>query len=138
MNIDSIRNGIVIDHIRAGCGMKLYQLLNLEALDCSVALIKNAYSSKMGRKDIIKIDRSLDVDLDALGYLDPELTINLIRDGKLIAKRHPALPEIITNVIRCKNPRCITTTEQEIDQVFHLTDREKHVYRCIYCEGQAK
>ena len=138
MNIDAIRNGIVIDHIRAGGGMEIYRLLNLEALDCSVALIKNVQSAKMGRKDIIKIDRTLDVDLDALGYIDPDITINLIRNGELIEKHHPELPDRITNIIRCKNPRCITTTEQELKQVFKLTDRKERVYRCIYCEARAK
>jgi len=138
MNIDAIRNGIVIDNIRAGGGMEIYRLLNLEALDCSVALIKNVTSAKMGRKDIIKIDRTLDVDLDALGYIDPDITINLIRDGELIEKHHPELPDRITNIIRCKNPRCITTTEQELKQVFKLTDRKERVYRCIYCEARAK
>ena len=138
MNIDSIQNGIVIDHIPAGKGMELYRLLNLESLDCQVAIIKNARSNKMGRKDIIKIDRTLDVDLDALGYIDPDITINLIRDGELIEKHHPELPDRITNIIRCKNPRCITTTEQELKQVFKLTDRKERVYRCIYCEARAK
>ena len=138
MNIDSIHNGYVLDHIQAGASMEIYRLLNLEALDCSVALIKNAPSGKMGKKDIIKIDRVLDVDLDALGYIDPDITINVIVDGALAQKRHPELPETITNIIKCKNPRCITTTEQELAQVFKLTDREKRVYRCLYCEGQAK
>ena len=138
LNIDAIRNGIVIDHIRAGKAMEIYKLLNLEALDCSVAIIKNAPSELMGKKDIIKIDRALDVDLDALGYIDPDITINVIVDGVLTEKRHPELPETITNIIKCKNPRCITTTEQELPQVFKLTDREKRVYRCLYCEGQAK
>ncbi len=138
MNIDAIRNGIVIDHIRAGKAMEIYTLLNLEALDCSVAIIKNAPSELMGKKDIIKIDRALDVDLDALGYIDPDITINVIVDGVLTQKRHPELPETITNIIKCKNPRCITTTEQELPQVFKLTDRENRVYRCLYCEGQAK
>ena len=138
MNIDSIRNGIVIDHIRAGRGMEIYRLLNLEALDCSVALIKNAPSKKMERKDIIKIDSRLDVDLDALGYIDPGITINVIENGINVSKRHPELPERITNIIRCRNPRCITTTEQELPQVFKLTNRKKGVYRCLYCEAQAK
>ena len=138
MNIDAIRNGIVIDHIRAGKAMEIYKLLNLEALDCSVAISTNAPSELMGRKDIIKIDQALDVDLDALGYIDPDITINVIVDGVLTEKRHPELPETITNIIKCKNPRCITTTEQELPQVFKLTDREKRVYRCLYCEGQAK
>ena len=138
MKIDSIQNGIVLDHIKAGASMEIYQLLGLHKLDCSVAIIKNAPSELMGKKDIIKIDRALDVDLDALGYIDPDITINVIVDGVLTQKRHPELPETITNIIRCRNPRCITTTEQELPQVFKLTDREKRVYRCLYCEGQAK
>ena len=137
MNIDSIRNGIVIDHIRAGRGMEIYRLLNLEQLDCSVVLIKNAPSQKMGRKDIIKIDQNLEIDFDALAYFDPDITVNVIREGKLVEKRRPELPERITNIIRCKNPRCITTTEQELDNIFVLADREKRVYRCLYCEGKA-
>ena len=138
LNIDSIENGIVIDHITAGLGMRIYELLELDKLDTCVAIIKNAPSELMGRKDIIKIDQALDVDLDALGYIDPDITINVIVDGVLTEKRHPELPETITNIIKCKNPRCITTTEQELPQVFKLTDREKRVYRCLYCEGQAK
>ncbi len=137
MNIDAIRNGIVIDHIRAGKAMEIYTLLNLEALDCSVAIIKNAPSELMGKKDIIKIDRALDVDLDALGYIDPDITINVIVDG-VLTQNGTRIPETITNIIKCKNPRCITTTEQELPQVFKLTDRENRVYRCLYCEGQAK
>lgn len=138
MNIDSIRNGIVIDHIKAGRGMEIYHLLNLEALNCSIALIKNACSSKIGKKDIIKIDDDLDLDLDVLGYIDPDITINVIKDGQRIRKFHPELPERLTNVLKCKNPRCITSVEQEIDHVFKLTDRENRVYRCIYCESKAK
>lgn len=138
MNIDSIRNGIVIDHIKAGQGMEIYQLLNLEALDCSIALIKNACSSKIGKKDIIKIDADLELDLDVLGYINPDITINIIKDCKRIKKFHPELPEKLTNVIKCKNPRCITSVEQEINHIFKLTDRENRVYRCIYCESKAK
>ena len=137
MNIDSIKNGIVIDHIKAGHGMKVYDFLNLGKLDCSIALIKNAHSNKMGKKDIIKIDSELNVDLNALGYIDPEITINIIKDGERIAKYHPELPETITNIILCKNPRCITSTEQELPHVFRLIDREKDEYRCIYCESRA-
>ncbi|MGI6691446.1 MAG: aspartate carbamoyltransferase regulatory subunit [Clostridiales bacterium] len=137
MNIDSIKNGIVIDHIKAGHGMKIYDFLNLGRLDCSIALIKNAHSNKMGKKDIIKIDSELNVDLNALGYIDPEITINIIKDGERIAKYHPELPETITNIIFCKNPRCITSTEQELPHVFRLIDREKDEYRCIYCESRA-
>ncbi|AMJ41930.1 aspartate carbamoyltransferase regulatory subunit [Anaerotignum propionicum] len=138
MNIDSIRNGIVIDHIKAGQGMEIYQLLNLEALDCSIALIKNASSGKIGKKDIIKIDADFDLNLDVLGYINPDITINVIKDGQRIKKFHPQLPERLTNVIKCKNPRCITSVEQEIDHVFKLTDGENRVYRCIYCESKAK
>ncbi len=138
MNIDSIRNGIVIDHIRAGEGMKLYHFLNLDELDCSVAIIKNASSRLMGRKDIIKIDAELHVDLNALGYIDPDITINVIKNGIRVEKYHPEQPEVIRNVIRCRNPRCITSTEQELPHVFRLTDREKRVYRCIYCESKAE
>lgn len=138
MNIDSIKNGIVIDHIPAGKGMEIYRLLDLEKLDCQVAIIKNASSSKMGRKDIIKIATAIDVDLDLLGYVAPGVTIDLIRDGRLAEKKSPALPERIVGVIRCRNPRCITSTEQELPQVFRLTDREKGVYRCLYCESMAK
>ncbi|WP_313530098.1 aspartate carbamoyltransferase regulatory subunit [Anaerotignum sp.] len=138
MNIDAIRNGIVIDHIKAGQGMEIYHLLNLEALDCSIALIKNAGSGKIGKKDIIKIDADLDLDLDVLGYINPDITINIIKDGQRIKKFHPELPEKLTNVIQCKNPRCITSVEQEISHIFKLTDRENRIYRCIYCESKAK
>ena len=138
MNIDSIQNGIVIDHIAAGRGMQLYHLLHLDQLDCSVAIIKNVHSKKMGRKDIIKVDAAIDVDIDAIGYVDPNATVNIIRDGKLAEKRDICLPEKLVNVIRCKNPRCISTTEQELPQVFMLTDRKKGVYRCRYCETKAE
>lgn len=137
MTIDEIRNGIVIDHIPAGKGMLIYNLLNLSRLDCSVAIIKNGLSRKMGKKDIIKIDAAIPVDLDILGYVDPCITINVIRDGVLVEKKKVSLPETLTNVIRCKNPRCITSTEQELKQVFKLTDRENRVYRCLYCETKA-
>ena len=138
MTIDSITNGIVLDHIRAGQSMELYRILNLSELDCTVAIIKNVQSGKMGRKDIIKIDTPLDIDLDVLGYVDPGITVNVIKDGVRTEKRHVALPERVRGVIRCKNPRCITSTEQDIEHVFKLTDREKRVYRCIYCESKAK
>jgi aspartate carbamoyltransferase regulatory subunit len=137
MNIDSIQNGIVIDHIPAGKGMELYRLLNLESLDCQVAIIKNAVSSKMGRKDIIKIDAAIDVDLDLLGYIAPGATIDIIRGGVLTEKKSPDLPETLTGVLKCKNPRCISATEQELPQIFRLADREKRVYRCLYCEAKA-
>ncbi len=137
MNIDAIQNGLVIDHIPAGAGMELYRLLRLDALDCSVAIIKNAHSNKDGKKDIIKIDEPIPVDLDLIGYLAPHAKINFIRDGILVEKRDATLPKTLTNVIKCKNPRCITGTEQELDHVFRLTDPEKRIYRCIYCETKA-
>ena len=134
MNIDSIRNGIVIDHIQAKKGMEIYEALNLVNLDCSVAIITNARSKKMGRKDIIKIDKDIKLDLNILGYIDPNITINIIKDDKRVEKYHVEAPEIITNIIKCKNPRCITSVEQELDNIFVLTDREKKTYRCKYCE----
>ena len=137
MNIDSIRNGIVIDHITAGKGMELYRLLELDNLDCSVALIKNVHSNKMGKKDIIKIDADLDLDVKILGYVDPGVTVDIIRDSKLVDKKRISLPNEIKNVIFCKNPRCITSTEQELPHVFKLTDEKNRVFRCIYCETKA-
>lgn len=137
MNIDSIHNGVVIDHITAGSGMKLYELLGLGELDCSVAIIKNVQSKKMGRKDIIKIDADIPVDLDMIGFVDPGATVNIIKDGVLVEKRNIDMPERLVNVIKCKNPRCITSCEQEIDHIFKLTDREHKVYRCVYCETKA-
>ena len=137
MNIDSITNGIVIDHITAGNGMKLYELLGLGELDCSVAIIKNVVSRKMGRKDIIKVDADIPVNLDVIGFVDPGATINIIKDGVLVEKRNIEMPERLVNVIKCKNPRCITSCEQEIEHIFKLTDREHKVYRCIYCETKA-
>ncbi len=138
MNIDSIKNGIVIDHITAGKGMEIYKLLGLDSLDCSVALIKNVASRKMGKKDIIKIDSDFDVDTDILGFVDPDVTVNIIKDGKTAEKKTIGLPERLTNVLVCKNPRCISVTEQELPQIFKLTDRERRVYRCLYCETKAK
>ena len=138
MNIDSITNGFVIDHITAGRGMKLYDLLGLDNLDCSVAIIKNVASKKMGKKDIIKIDADITIDIDVIGYVDPGTTVNIIRNCELVEKRTIELPKMLTNVIKCKNPRCITSTEQEINHVFKLTDKDNGVYRCIYCETQAK
>ncbi len=138
MIIDSIKNGIVIDHITAGKGMELYNILKLGERDCAVALLQNVVSSKFGRKDIIKIEGVMEVDWDLVGYVDPNITVNIIRDGASVEKRQLKLPETITDVIHCKNPRCITSVEQELQQVFKLTDREKRVYRCLYCETQAK
>ncbi len=137
MKIDSIKNGIVIDHITAGKAMKIYNLLGLDELDCSVALIKNVSSSKMGKKDIIKIDTDFHVDLDILGYVDPGATVNIIKNEETVDKKKLELPEKLTNVIKCKNPRCITSTEQELPQIFNLTDKDKKVYRCVYCETAA-
>lgn len=138
MNIDSIKNGIVIDHITAGKGMTIYRLLDLDKLDCSIAIIKNVNSRKLGKKDIIKVDSDINIDIDALGYIDPGVTVNVIKDGVLVDKKNISLPEKITNVIFCKNPRCITTTEQELPHVFRLTDKDNKVYRCIYCETKAE
>jgi len=138
MIIGQIKDGIVLDHITAGNCMEIYAALELDKLDCQVAIIKNAESKKYGKKDIIKIDQAIDIDLDVLGYLDERITVNIIKDGKLLKRAHLEAPEEIKNVIKCKNPRCITTTEQELPHVFKLTDREKKVYRCIYCESQGK
>ncbi len=139
MNIDSIKNGIVIDHIAAGKGMQIYNLLKLDELDCSVAIIKNVSSNKMGKKDIIKVDADIDVDVELLGYVDPGVTVDIIRDSKLVEKRKVSLPEKLTNVIKCKNPRCITSVEQELPHIFKkTTNGEKAVYRCVYCETKAE
>ncbi len=138
MHIDSIQNGIVIDHITAGQGMELYRLLGLDALTCSVALIKNVNSRKMGKKDIIKIDADMTLNMDILGFVDPDVTVDIIRGGELVEKRKIDLPQTLTNVLTCKNPRCITATEQELDQVFRLTDPVHRVYRCIYCDTSHK
>lgn len=137
MNIDSIVNGVVIDHITAGCGMKLFELLQLDSLDASVAIIKNVASKKMGKKDIIKIDADITLNFDVIGFVDPDATVNIIRNGALAQKRSIGVPTLLKNVIHCKNPRCITSCEQELDHVFKLTDLEKKVYRCIYCETKA-
>ena len=137
MNIDSIKNGIVIDHITAGKGMEIYRILGQKTLDCSVALIENVTSRKSGKKDIIKIDSDFDVDTDILGFFDPDVTVNMIKDGKIVEKKTIELPHELTNVLKCKNPRCISSTEQELPQIFRLTDRDHRVYRCLYCEAKA-
>lgn len=137
MKVDSIRNGIVIDHINAGRAMEIYKLLGLDSLDCSVALIKNVPSRRMVRKDIIKIDSDFDLDINALGFVDPEVTVNIIRDGVVAEKKRVQLPKELVNVVFCKNPRCITSTEHELDHVFRLTDSIEGVYRCIYCQTRA-
>lgn len=138
MKIDAIVNGIVIDHITAGKAMEIYKYLSLDELDCPVAIIKNVSSRLMGKKDIIKIDADVLLNLDAIGYVDPNATINIIKDEQLVEKKKLSLPAEITNVIKCKNPRCITTTEQELPHIFKLTDKENRVYRCVYCESKAK
>ncbi|MDO5324700.1 MAG: aspartate carbamoyltransferase regulatory subunit [Clostridia bacterium] len=137
MIIGQIRDGIVLDHITAGRGMDIYNILHLGELDCTVAMIKNAESEKKGKKDIIKIGQVIDINFDVLGYIDPGITVNIIRDGKLVKREHLTLPERVTDIIRCKNPRCITTTEQELKHVFRLANREKQIYRCIYCDSEA-
>ena len=138
MTVNEIKNGIVLDHITAGKGMEIYNLLGLDKLDCQIALIKNAYSKKMGKKDIIKIDADIEVNTDIIGYVDPDITVNVIKDGKNVDKKTIDLPERLENVLVCKNPRCISATEQELPHIFTLSDRENRVYRCLYCEAQAK
>ncbi|MBQ5712729.1 MAG: aspartate carbamoyltransferase regulatory subunit [Oscillospiraceae bacterium] len=137
MIIGQIKDGIVLDHITAGRGMDIYKILELDKLDCTVALIERAVSPKMGRKDIIKIDQAMDIDFDVLGYIDPGITVNTIRDGEVVERRQMALPERVVGVLKCKNPRCITSVEQELTQEFKLTDRKNQVYRCIYCDHKA-
>ncbi len=138
MIITSINDGVVIDHIPVGKGMKLYHYLGLDKLNCQIALIENAASKKVEQKDILKIDEIIDLDYDLLGYFDPHITVNIIHDGEIREKIHPKLPETLTNILHCKNPRCITSVEQELPHVFKLTDKEKGVYRCIYCETMGK
>ncbi len=138
MIVGTIKNGVVLDHIHAGGAMSIYKALNLDNLECQVAIIKNADSRKMGKKDILKICEPIDINLDVLGYLDPGITVSIIRDSKVVARKHLSLPDKITDVIKCSNPRCITSVEQELPNVFKLTDRENRVYRCIYCESKYK
>ncbi len=138
MNIDAIHSGIVLDHIRAGSGMDVYRFLHLDELDCPVAFIRNVRSGAIGKKDIIKIDSVIDVDLDVLGYIDPGITVNIIKDGKVAEKKKLSLPEKLINVITCKNPRCITTVEGALDQHFVLKDRAHGVYRCLFCDAERK
>lgn len=135
LNVSSISEGFVLDHIQAGKSMDIYHYLRLDKLDCCVAIIKNARSNKMGKKDIMKIECPIDIiDLDILGFIDHNITINIIQKDKVVEKKRLELPKEITNVIKCKNPRCITSIEQELEHVFVLTDPEKEVYRCKYCE----
>ncbi len=135
LNISGLNEGVVLDHIQAGKSMDIYKYLNLDKLDCEVAIIKNAKSNKMGKKDIIKIDGGIEqLDLDILGYVDRNITINIIKNNEIVEKRKVSRPRTITNVIKCKNPRCITSIEQELPHIFHLVDEENAVYRCAYCE----
>ncbi len=138
MNIDSIQNGVVLDHIQAGKGMDVYKYLRLDQLDCPVAIIKNARSGHMGKKDIIKIDSPMEVDLDVLGYIDSNITVNIIRDGVRVEKKHLKLPRKLVNIIHCKNPRCITVAEPQLDAIFLLSDEDKHTYRCAYCDTEKR
>lgn len=138
MTVDSISSGIVLDHIRAGKAMTIYKHLHLDELDCPVAIIKNVKSNRQGKKDIIKIDADIRIDLDVLGYIDPGITVNIIQDDKVVDKKPLKLPERLLNVVSCKNPRCITTVEPEIDQVFMLADAQRGIYRCAYCEAECK
>jgi len=136
MNIDSIQNGVVLDHIQAGKSMEIYKYLHLNELDCSVAIIKNVRSGRMGKKDIIKIDSPMELDLDVLGYIDSNITVNIIRNGERVEKKKLELPRKLVNIIHCKNPRCITVAESQLDSIFLLSDPEKHTYRCAYCEAE--
>ena len=138
MIIGQIKDGIVLDHITAGKSMEIYNVLKLGKLDCNVAMIQNAPSPKMGKKDIIKIGTLMDINMDVLGYLDPGITVNIIRDGKVDKRYHLRLPDRVVGVIKCKNPRCITSTEVNVVHEFRLADKERKIYRCIYCEHEAK
>lgn len=138
LSIDSITRGLVLDHIAAGRSMDVYHYLRLDQLDCSVAIIKNVKSKKKGKKDIIKIEDRIDIDMDALGYIDPNITVNIVENGVITGKQNLSLPRTLTNVIRCRNPRCITSVEQGIPHLFDLADEPKRVYRCHYCEQENK
>ena len=138
MNIDGVTTGIVLDHIKAGKAMQIYNYLHLDKLNCSVAVLQNVKSSKYGKKDIIKIDALIELDYEMLGYIDSNITVNFVKDAKLLKKEHLDLPETLTDIIQCKNPRCITSVEQEIEHVFKLVDREKKIYRCAYCDVEHK
>ena len=132
MRVDSVKNGIVIDHIACGKAMQIYNMLSLDKLDCTVAILKNVPSGKMGKKDIIKIDRGIEINFDVLGFISPNITVDIVKNGK-----HIALPEKLIDILKCRNPRCITSTEQDIKHIFKLADREKGIYRCIYCDSEA-
>ena len=139
LNISGIHEGFVLDHIKAGESMTIYRNLHLDTLgcDCTIAMIMNAKSNKMGRKDIIKIDADIPVDINVIGYVDPEATVNIIRNGELVEKKRIGMPETLVNVLKCKNPRCISCCEQELEQIFRLADPEKREYRCVWCEAKA-
>ena len=138
MRVDSMKNGIVIDHIASGKAMDIYNMLSLDELDCTVAILRNVPSKKMGKKDIIKIDCDIDINFDVLGFLSPNITVDIVREGEVVEKKHIDLPGKITDILTCKNPRCITSTEQDIHHIFKLTDAKNGVYRCIYCDTKAK
>ena len=138
MRVDAIKNGLVIDHITAGKAMEIVGLLKLDELDCPIAIIKNAPSNRLIKKDIIKLDADIELNFEILGYVDPDVTVNVIKNGEIVEKKHVELPETLKNVISCKNPRCISSCEQELPHIFKLTDRENRVYRCLYCETKAK
>ena len=135
MNVNGVHNGIVLDHIKAGTAMTIYNLLQLDKLNCCVAIIQNVESQKYGKKDIIKIDTELELDLDMLGYIDSNITVNIVKNDERVKKLHLQLPETLTNVIQCKNPRCITSVEQEIKHMFKLVNVDKKAYRCVYCDA---
>ncbi len=135
MNIDTIENGYVIDHITAGNAIKIYRLLNLENIDCQVALITNVKSKKTKTKDLLKIGKLIDIDLDRIAFIDPYVTVNIVKNNKIIKKQKLELPEKLVNVCKCNNPRCITSIERNLNQVFNLTDKDKKIYRCHYCES---
>lgn len=135
MNIDTIKNGYVIDHITAGNAIKIYRLLDLENIDCQIALITNVKSKKTKVKDLLKIGKLIDIDFDKIAFIDPEVTVNIVKNDKIIEKKKLTLPERMINVCKCYNPRCITQSERNLDQIFNLTDKENKVYRCEYCES---
>ena len=135
MNVNGVHNGIVLDHIKAGTAMTIYNLLQLDKLNCCVAIIQNVESKKYGKKDIIKIDTELELDLDMLGFIDSNITVNIVKNDERVKKLHLQTPETLTNVVQCKNPRCITSVEQEIKHIFKLVNKDKKAYRCIYCDA---
>ncbi|MDR1066320.1 MAG: aspartate carbamoyltransferase regulatory subunit [Clostridiales bacterium] len=137
MQVDSIKDGLVIDHVAAGKSMDIYHYLKLDDMDCVVAIIKNVRSQKLGRKDVLKIEDPVDIDLDVLGYIDPNITVNIVRNGVIVDKKKLSLPNEITNVVKCKNPRCVTSSENYLPQLFTLADAETRTYRCRYCEQKA-